>query len=733
MARSVLERLRERVGDAGMVADAGLAWMERQHKQAIDMDIPVVSKVTEAVLQPAVLGARVALANLTSGGGKYYQPEVRDERYFSNNALRELGQSVKHMRGTSGRADGMDNAAQFNLTQTIGGFSVRNGNVTDSFDINKSYATVPQPLTNVARAVLGREEDPDRGKVRTEIPLDRLGGRVRDTGGPETLIDMPRPGGQNGFWRRSDFGSVTYVGEDGKAYQPMIAVRGPSRVIREGDNPSAFGDVKRYGWDKPNEWFAHSKEVPGTGKNVYGEPVNRRDREETSMASKAGASAARSGMANFLATDKVPDTIFGIPVVSRKEDYTERDIEFFKEHPEAGGYYDMEDGNEDTSSAEEVPAQGLGEVQPGEPAGEGVPQMAAKGGDAGVDLNTYMYTATNDLDRVVIDPKNIKGTGIAYDAVKDRVQIKPEDRKEFEGWLDYIAGLDPTMKKQRLVPPDWRTNPYWASADGYQRDYDFGAAFYEGKKYDDPLTSMVKMESDGLYHLDDRGKAPNHPTFSKHSHYYLDDNLRAKYGALAGDWSKGSNGEWRYVPGEAERKVPKGTIRTKRELMKQQTAKGGMTRGKYPGIWNNPGNVRPGAVDYAGQTGTALSKKGSGRFLTFDTPQSGLNSMSNVISQIVRVKIPDRFAKGELASDKFTTRNLVSVYSPPSENNTSEYVDFVSKRLGVKPDDELSMSDSETMAKLIDTMVRHESGHKHADWFTKDEYRKAAEMMKGAK
>ena len=50
---------------------------------------------------------------------------------------------------------------------------------------------------------------------------------------------------------------------------------------------------------------------------------------------------ADGNMSNFLATDKVPDTIFGIPIVSRREDYTEADIAFFKEHPEAGGYYDM--------------------------------------------------------------------------------------------------------------------------------------------------------------------------------------------------------------------------------------------------------------------------------------------------------------------------------------------------------------------------------------------------------
>lgn len=52
---------------------------------------------------------------------------------------------------------------------------------------------------------------------------------------------------------------------------------------------------------------------------------------------------ADENMANFLATDKVPDTIFGIPVVSRREDYTEEDIAFFREHPEAGGYYSMGD------------------------------------------------------------------------------------------------------------------------------------------------------------------------------------------------------------------------------------------------------------------------------------------------------------------------------------------------------------------------------------------------------
>jgi GH24 family phage-related lysozyme (muramidase) len=43
---------------------------------------------------------------------------------------------------------------------------------------------------------------------------------------------------------------------------------------------------------------------------------------------------------SLFAGDDVPETIFGYPVVSKREDYTEEDLEFFREYPEAGGYYD---------------------------------------------------------------------------------------------------------------------------------------------------------------------------------------------------------------------------------------------------------------------------------------------------------------------------------------------------------------------------------------------------------
>lgn len=55
---------------------------------------------------------------------------------------------------------------------------------------------------------------------------------------------------------------------------------------------------------------------------------------------------------NFLATDDVPESIFGIPVVQDESRYTEADIRFFKENPKAAGFYDM--GDEEEVGAQEA-------------------------------------------------------------------------------------------------------------------------------------------------------------------------------------------------------------------------------------------------------------------------------------------------------------------------------------------------------------------------------------------
>lgn len=272
-----VDKLKKRIGATGEVLDAGIAWMERQAKQTADMGVPVLSKVEDAVVQPALVGTRAAIANATSGGGKYYQPEVRDERYFSKTALRELGKSVKGMHGrTAGRADGMDNAAQFNLTQTLGGFTVKDGAVTDKFDINKKYPGVPDWMTKTARTVLGAEEDPDAGKVKTRVPLtalrqDAKGGEadwdfLAGDGGSATLGEGVfnkwggnlRNDGRKAHLFRDDNGKVTGYGTTASTVVERNGRYYIVPTIVDGNEPMSLEDAgKRF--DETGEHWASAK------------------------------------------------------------------------------------------------------------------------------------------------------------------------------------------------------------------------------------------------------------------------------------------------------------------------------------------------------------------------------------------------------------------------------------------------------------------------------------------
>ena len=103
---------------------------------------------------------------------------------------------------------------------------------------------------------------------------------------------------------------------------------------------------------------------------------------------------ADKNMSNFLATDKVPDTIFGIPIVSRREDYTEADIAFFKEHPEAGGYYDMGDG--EGEEPDNGPTNGPGVTRGAIDAGEVKHNRSAILGRAVKSADGTIYKTAND-------------------------------------------------------------------------------------------------------------------------------------------------------------------------------------------------------------------------------------------------------------------------------------------------------------------------------------------------
>ena len=151
-------------------------------------------------------------------------------------------------------------------------------------------------------------------------------------------------------------------------------------------------------------------------------------------------------------------------------------------------------------------------------------------------------------------------------------------------------------------------------------------------------------------------------------------------------------------------------------------------RGPYPGAWNNPGNVRPGEVVYDGETGTVLGAISKTPFLTFKTPQNGLDAMGQAIGQMVRVKIPEKYGP----DGKFTLGNLISIYAPANDkNDPDEYAKFVSELTGIGLDDELRLDDAKTMSKMLKAMVRKDSGEPHSSWFGDGNYLKAAKKMPG--
>jgi hypothetical protein len=103
---------------------------------------------------------------------------------------------------------------------------------------------------------------------------------------------------------------------------------------------------------------------------------------------------------------------------------------------------------------------------------------------------------------------------------------------------------------------------------------------------------------------------------------------------------------------------------------------------------NNPGNIEDGAFTRA-QPGYL---KSDGRFAIFATPEDGFRAQQNLLRT--------RYA-GE------TLSQVISKYAPPSENNTQEYINFVARQTGLRPDDVVT---DDHWTQVAHAMNRHEGG-----------------------
>ncbi|WP_300157050.1 hypothetical protein [Solidesulfovibrio sp.] len=110
--------------------------------------------------------------------------------------------------------------------------------------------------------------------------------------------------------------------------------------------------------------------------------------------------------------------------------------------------------------------------------------------------------------------------------------------------------------------------------------------------------------------------------------------------------------------------------------------------GKAP-VWlrnNNPGNIRASSTS----------------FQSYGTMEEGLSAQKDLL-----LRYQDKHGLN-------TVTGIVSRYAPPNENKTQEYINTVSKDMGVSPDQPLDLHDPNTLFALQKSMVRVETGRKAA-------------------
>lgn len=105
---------------------------------------------------------------------------------------------------------------------------------------------------------------------------------------------------------------------------------------------------------------------------------------------------------------------------------------------------------------------------------------------------------------------------------------------------------------------------------------------------------------------------------------------------------------------------------------------------------NNPGNIERGSA----WRGLAEDQSGDSRFAVFQAPEWGIRAMARIIRQYQ--------ARGVK-----TIAQIISTWAPPSENDTSAYVDAVARQLGVTPD--YVVGDA-ALPELLAAIIHHENG-----------------------
>jgi hypothetical protein len=127
---------------------------------------------------------------------------------------------------------------------------------------------------------------------------------------------------------------------------------------------------------------------------------------------------------------------------------------------------------------------------------------------------------------------------------------------------------------------------------------------------------------------------------------------------------------------------------------------------------NNPGDIRVGDA-WQGMTGA--DDKG---FVIFDSIAWGMRAMAT--------DLLNKISKGEN-----TITEIISIYAPPSENDTASYIAAVSADMGIDPDQVLPM-DQGTFHSLLRAIMNHELGDGYSAMITDADIDQGIGMVKNS-
>ena len=118
---------------------------------------------------------------------------------------------------------------------------------------------------------------------------------------------------------------------------------------------------------------------------------------------------------------------------------------------------------------------------------------------------------------------------------------------------------------------------------------------------------------------------------------------------------------------------------------------------------NNPGNIRIGAPWFGLQSRDHMTPEQAAetQFCVFSAPQWGFRAMATIFLTYAR------------KDGVKTIRQAISRWAPPTENNTTAYVNDVCKQTGFDPDAIFNFSNPTNMRALC----RYVSVHECGGWF----------------